>query len=622
MCGFVGCLHGKNNIDKTLMLKTIEQMNTMIIHRGPDDEGYYQDDYISLGFRRLSIIDLQAGHQPLSYDNEKYWIVFNGEIYNYKEIRKELENVGFKFKTNSDTEVLLAAYTKYKTNVCKKLRGMFAFVIWDKEEKVMFGARDNFGIKPFYYVSIEDNLYVASEKKALMQLLPAGQVSETALQNYLTFQYVPQPQSIVPNVQVLMPGHYFIKREDGPMKIERYWEATFLTTASRKRKDLSAKLETELRKVLIDSVEKHMISDVPVGSFLSGGIDSSIITAISSKFNPDLMTFSVGFDVDGYNEMDLAKETSDLLKVHNYSYIITPEEFMNEFSSFVWAMDEPLADPAAIPQYFVAREASKKVKVVLSGEGADEIFAGYNIYKEPNSLKLFKYIPHKLYGAINRLADIIPEGVKGKNFLKRGSTPMEERYIGNAKIFEEAEKQQLLKHYIDHIPYQNVTRPYYENSKKYDEITRMQYIDINLWLNGDLLLNADRTTMAHGLELRTPFLDKEVFEVARKIPSNLRVAKGTTKYLLRQSVADLLPPEVVHRRKLGFPVPIRIWLKNEMYEWAKNMIKESQTDYLFHKSVIYTLLEDHHSSKRDNSRKLWTVLSFMQWHKLFIEDLA
>jgi len=620
MCGFVGCLHGNQDIDKGIILDDIKNMNIMIAHRGPDDEGYFQDDDITMGFRRLSIIDLKNGHQPLSYENERYWIVFNGEIYNFKQLQKELMDMGFTFQTTSDTEVLIAYYVKYGVEICSKLRGMFAFVIWDKEEKILFGARDFFGIKPFYYTTVEEKLYFASEKKAFINLLPKGQINKLALQNYLSFQYVPQPQSIIPNVNVLMPGHYFIKKENSPVEIIKYFHATFTPITDKKKQDIIIDIGGKLKSAIFDSVEKHMSSDVPVGAFLSGGIDSSIITAIASKLNPKLITFSVGFDIEGYNEMDFAQETADLLKVDFNSYIITPKEFMKEFASFVWAMDEPLADPAAIPQYFVAREASKKVKVILSGEGADEIFAGYTIYNEPNSLRVFNYMPKKLHKAIRQMTEGLSEEIRGCSFLKRGSTSLEERYIGNAKIFEEFEKENLLKNYVPKYSYQKITQPYYVESKDADPISRMQLIDINLWLNGDLLLNADRTTMIHGLELRTPFLDKKIFEIARKIPANLRVAHGTTKYMLRQAVKDILPKTVVTRKKLGFPVPIRIWLKNEMYDWAKNMISESQTDYLFHKNMIFDLLEEHCIGKRDNSRKIWTVLSFMQWHKLFIEE--
>ncbi|MDT1958908.1 asparagine synthase (glutamine-hydrolyzing) [Carnobacterium divergens] len=615
MCGFVGCIHGDNqNHDLVDYEKTIREMNKLIVHRGPDDEGFFFDDHISFGFRRLSIIDVEKGHQPLSYENERYWIIFNGEVYNYIELRDELLKDGYTFETDSDTEVIIATYAKYKEKTAERLRGMFGFVIWDKQEKSVYGARDHFGIKPFHYAEEDGVIYFASEKKSIYQILKKKELDEVSLQNYLTFQFVPDPDTMTKGIHRLAPGHYFTKKLDGPMEITRYWEATFAPV--QKSEETFAK---EIKDALYDSVEKHMRSDVTVGSFLSGGVDSSIIVAIAREFNPKIKTISVGFEREGYSEIDVAKETADRLNVENISSIITPQEFMDEFPRFVWHMDDPLADPAAVPQFFLSEVARRHVKVALSGEGADEMFGGYTIYNEPNSLKTLTNLPNGLKKGLNHLAKIMPEGMRGKSFLERGTTPMEERYVGNAKIFEEAEKQKLLKNYLAGHPYQDVTRPFYDASKGYDPIDRMQFIDIHTWLNGDLLLNADRTTMAHSLELRTPFLDKEVFKVARTLPSDIRIANGTTKYILRKAAESFVPDNVLYRKKLGFPVPIRHWLKDEMNEWAKGIIRESATDHLINKQYVLQLLEDHCAGKADNSRKIWTVLTFMVWYKVYIE---
>ncbi|KRN56306.1 asparagine synthase (glutamine-hydrolyzing) [Carnobacterium divergens] len=615
MCGFVGCIHGDNqNHDLVDYEKTIREMNKLIVHRGPDDEGFFFDDHISFGFRRLSIIDVEKGHQPLSYENERYWIIFNGEVYNYIELRDELLKDGYTFETDSDTEVIIATYAKYKEKTAERLRGMFGFVIWDKQEKSVYGARDHFGIKPFHYAEEDGVIYFASEKKSIYQILKKKELDEVSLQNYLTFQFVPDPDTMTKGIHRLAPGHYFTKKLDGPMEITRYWEATFAPV--QKSEETFAK---EIKDALYDSVEKHMRSDVTVGSFLSGGVDSSIIVAIAREFNPKIKTISVGFEREGYSEIDVAKETADRLNVENISSIITPQEFMDEFPRFVWHMDDPLADPAAVPQFFLSEVARRHVKVALSGEGADEMFGGYTIYNEPNSLKTLTNLPNGLKKGLNHLAKMMPEGMRGKSFLERGTTPMEERYVGNAKIFEEAEKQKLLKNYLAGHPYQDVTRPFYDASKGYDPIDRMQFIDIHTWLNGDLLLNADRTTMAHSLELRTPFLDKEVFKVARTLPSDIRIANGTTKYILRKAAESFVPDNVLYRKKLGFPVPIRHWLKDEMNEWAKGIIRESATDHLINKQYVLQLLEDHCAGKADNSRKIWTVLTFMVWYKVYIE---
>jgi asparagine synthase (glutamine-hydrolysing) len=363
-----------------------------------------------------------------------------------------------------------------------------------------------------------------------------------------------------------------------------------------------------------------MRSDVPVGSFLSGGIDSSFIVSVAKEFHPGLKTFSVGFEQEGYSEVDVAKETADKLGLENYHAIISAEEYMNELPKIIWNLDDPLADPAAIPLYFVAKEAKKQVTVVLSGEGADELFGGYNIYREPLSLKPFERIPSVLKKMLLKLAEVIPEGVKGKSFLIRGCTPLEKRYIGNAKIFEEDMKKKVLKHYDQNMSYRDVTKPFFDESKDYSDVNKMQYVDIHTWLRGDILLKADKMTMAHSLELRVPFLDKKVFEVASKIPDELKTKNGTTKYILRKAAEGIVPDHVLNRKKLGFPVPIRHWLKNEMHDWATSIIHESKTDAYIDKSYVLGLLEDHCANKADYSRKIWTVLVFMIWHKIFVEN--
>jgi asparagine synthase (glutamine-hydrolysing) len=613
MCGFVGCMYNKPQKINTDMENQIKEMNTIITHRGPDDEGYYMDDYINFGFRRLSIIDIESGHQPLSYENERYWIIFNGEIYNYVELRKEMTDKGFDFATESDTEVIIALYSDIKEQVVGKLRGMFAFVIWDKVEQKLFGARDHFGIKPFFYTEKDDVTYFASEKKSIL-LAVDGKMDADSLQHYLSFQYVPEPNTMTSDIKKLLPGHYFTKKIGEKMNIERYWSPTFQPM------NLSeTQLTKEIREVLIDSVNVHMRSDVPVGSFLSGGIDSSIIVSLAKEVNPKLKTFSVGFERDGFSEVDVAKETAQALNLENISYIISPEEYLAELPKIIWHMDDPLADPAAVPLYFVAREARKHVTVVLSGEGADELFGGYNIYRESHSLRMFNYLPNPIKYLLKMLSRILPEGVKGKSFIERGVTPLEERYIGNAKMFEEKEKKLLLPNYKPNFEYTSVTGPIYNESKSYDAVTKMQHLDILTWLKGDILLKADKMTMANSLELRVPFLDKEVFNVAAKIQTDQKIKNNTTKYILRKAAEGIVPDHVLNRKKLGFPVPIRHWLKDEMYDWAVNLIRSSPTDDLFNKQEVFKLLEEHVANKTDNSRKLWTILVFMIWHQIYIE---
>lgn len=616
MCGFIGCVHDKAQNLQEADKQLFKNMNNLITHRGPDDEGYYMDEHVQFGFRRLSIIDLEGGQQPLSYENERYWIIFNGEIYNYVELREELRKEGLSFNTNSDTEVIIALYSRWKEKAVEKLRGMFAFVIWDKDEQLLYGARDPFGIKPFFYCETDEKTYFASEKKSILLAIKNNVLNYDSLQHYLTYQFVPEPETLTDGIRKLEPGHYFTKKLGAPMEMKRYWKAYFKPV-----KKSEADFVQEIKDVLFDSVKMHMRSDVPVGSFLSGGIDSSLIASIAKEFHPAIKTFSVGFKRDGFSEIDVAKETAEKLGVENISYVISPEEYMNEVPKIMWYMDDPLADPACVPLYFVAREARKHVTVVLSGEGADELFGGYNIYREPQSLEVFNKMPQFGKTFLKWLSKLMPEGMKGKSFIERGVTPMEERYIGNAKMFSEEEKRELLYTYRSDLHYTDITKPLYAESKGFDPVDRMQYIDIHTWMRGDILLKADRVTMAHSLELRVPFLDKEVFAVAAKIPTSLKTADGTTKYVLRKAAEGIVPDHVLNRKKLGFPVPIRHWLKDEMNDWAKKIIRESNTDHLIQKDYVLRLLDEHCQGKRDNSRKIWTVLMFMVWHQVYIEKV-
>ncbi|TWI54496.1 asparagine synthase (glutamine-hydrolyzing) [Halalkalibacter nanhaiisediminis] len=615
MCGFIGCIHAKPHQLDADREHQFKEMNDIITHRGPDDEGFYYDEYIQFGFRRLSILDLESGHQPLSYENKRYWIIFNGEIYNHIELRRELIEKGYSFSTHSDTEVIIALYSHYKEKAVQKLRGMFAFVIWDKLEQKLFGARDHFGIKPFFYYEKEDVTYFASEKKSIL-LAEDYVLNMESLQHYLSFQYVPEPETMTKHIKKLPPGHYFTQKPGGSLTIKRYFEANFQPI-----KTLESEIVKDIRDVLIDSVNVHMRSDVPVGSFLSGGIDSSIIVSLAKEINPKLKTFSVGFERDGFSEINVAEETAHALQLENISHIISPEEFVAELPKIIWHMDDPLADPAAVALYFVAREARKHVKVVLSGEGADELFGGYNIYREPHSLQIFNAIPNPMKQVLKVVSGMLPDGMKGKSFIERGVTSLEARYIGNAKMFEENEKRGLLHKYQPNVDYTTITAPIYHQSRNYDAVTKMQHLDIHTWLRGDILLKADKMTMAHSLELRVPFLDKEVFKVAAKIDSSQKIANNTTKYILRKAAEGIVPEHVLNRKKLGFPVPIRHWLKDELYEWAVELINGSQVDDLFDKQVVLNLLEEHVTNKKDNSRKLWTILIFMLWHQIYVEHI-
>lgn len=615
MCGFCGYI--SNNIELEPGNNEQNEMTAragIINHRGPDDAGYYTDDQVQLAFRRLSIIDLAGGHQPLPYENERYYIIFNGEVYNYVELRNELIKKGYTFNTTSDTEVIVALYADRGEDCVNYFRGMYAFIIWDKQERTLFAARDHFGIKPFYYMEREDGIFFASEEKSLLIGEDRHPVAEKALQYYLTFQFVPEPLTLADTIKSLEPGHYLLKKNGEPLQNKAYWEPAFAPV-----NQTLDEAKKKIQNVLIDSVKMHMRSDVPVGAFLSSGIDSTSIVALAKRFNENIKTFTVGFASKGYNEIDIARDSAEKLGVENHALEISPEMCMEELPKIVWHMDNPVADPAAIPNYFVAREARKHVKVVLSGEGSDELFGGYNIYREPISLKWFDSVPKPGKNLLHALATRMPAGMKGRSFLLRGTTPLSERYVGNAFIFNEKEKKYVLKTFSEQTPFTDITNPIYRRASENNKLDQMQLVDIETWLRGDILVVADRMTMAHSLELRVPFLDKEVFEVARTLPASLKTGEGTTKYAFREAMRGIVPDSILFRKKLGFPVPIRIWLKDEMYDWARKIINDSETDPFINKSYALKLLDDHREGLMDNSRKIWAVLMFMLWHQIYVE---
>lgn len=601
MCGFVGFadhIDDKKNV--------IEAMKQAIIHRGPDSDGTYIDDDISLGFRRLSIIDLQAGNQPIFNEDGSLVLMFNGEIYNYQEIRKTLIERGHTFQTESDTEVLVHGYEEYGCELLPKLRGMFTFVIWDRTKKKLFLARDFFGIKPMYYANMNGTFMFGSEIKAFLKH-PSFQkeLNHDVLEQYLTYQYSPSDETFFKGVYCLPPAHYLLY-ENGNVKLTRYWEPEFKEPDESKSLDEWAK---EIKKVMEDSVQAHKISDVEVGSFLSSGVDSSYIACLA---NVD-KTFTVGFKQKKYNEISYAKELSDILEVTNISKVITPEEYWDKLSMIQYYMDQPLADASAIALYFLGNETAKHVKVAMSGEGSDELFGGYNIYREPLENKGYDIIPLPIRRIIGAIASKFPKK-RGFNFLVRHSKTLQERYVGNAFIFDEKEKTQLLKQRSGVKP-TDVTKPFWNRVKGKDTVTQMQYLDINVWMVHDILLKADKMSMANSLEVRVPFLDKEVFEVASRIPRKYKVEGEVTKRAFRQTALEVLPEKVADKKKLGFPVPIRVWMREEpYYNRIKEMFTSEISKQFFDVEYLVKLLEQHKTEKYDNSRKIWTVFMFLLWY--------
>ena len=600
MCGFVGfCDDSKNK------KKIIRDMADIIKHRGPDSDGYYVDNNIALGFRRLSIIDLDKGSQPIFNEDKDKVIVFNGEIYNYKEIREELKSKGHKFSTNTDTEVILHGYEEYKEDILNKLRGMFAFVIYDIKEKSLFGARDFYGIKPFYYYYDNENFLFGSEIKSFLGNPNfKKELNKDMLSQYLTFQCSIGEDTFFKNTYKLLPGHYFIYK-DKELEIKKYYEVKLEPNDDKSLNEWVS----GIREVIDNSVLAHKVSDVEVGSFLSSGVDSSLIAKLSSVDK----TFTVGYDNKKYSEIDYAKEFSDKINVSNVSKKISKEEYFKEFSNVQYYMDEPLADASAVMLYFLSKTASKHVKVCLSGEGADEIFGGYNIYHEPYSVSWYNKIPYFIRKCIGIL--VYPfRNYTGFNFLYRRSKKIEDRYIGNAFIFEPNDAKKIVNFNYGNKTYKDFTKPYYDKVSDLDVVTKMQYIDFNFWLIYDILLKADKMSMANSLEVRVPYLDREVIEYASKLPSKYKIVGNETKYAFRKVAKEELADKVADKKKLGFPVPIREWLKeDDVYQEVKNMFLES--GYFFKPKKIIKLLDDHKAGKRDNSRKIWTIYTFLVWYQ-------
>jgi asparagine synthase (glutamine-hydrolysing) len=734
MCGIAGCLAlaPQESPDQNWVATATERIS----HRGPDDEGYFSDADVALGYKRLAIIDLsEGGHQPMRSADGRYWMVFNGEIYNYIELGEQLRREGVALRTSCDSEVLLETYARVGKDVVHRLRGMFAFAIWDTWTRELFCARDQFGIKPFYYTidqgparadpgpagqgAVQDaqpgpgpqarsggrhaapapaagaasppagflddwftpasrpggsgggrhaagngrqsppepgtggglpadscppgygpgpaaapafsagppqpgapgsamadlRLRFSSERKSLAEPGAIRALDADALRQYLSFQYVPPPRTLTPPIRVLPPGHALIARPGQEVDVYRYWRAEL-----RPARAPSAATPAAILAALRDSIRVHLRSDAPLGAFLSGGIDSAAICALAAEHRPDLQTFTVGFEREGYSEIDRAQETASALGVKSHPYVISPEEFFHHLPQIIWHLDDPMADAAAVPLWFVAREASRVVKVVLSGEGSDELFGGYQIYHQPTVVRAGERLPDWGRAPLAAAASVLPSGVRGKGLLERTSKPLRRRYIGNANVFT-SDRVGLIARGGRADPWE-VTGPVYDQAEEsgLDDVSTMQLVDINTWLVGDILVKADRMTMAHSLELRVPFLDREVMAVACRLARDEKVGAGTTKLALREAMSQVLPKAAAERAKLGFPVPIGHWLKGEAYGFADRLLRQAQTQEWINRESALALLERFRSGDPDVTwRHLWVLIVFSLWHQIYVE---
>lgn len=606
MCGITGFI---NKGSKTKKEKILKNMLNRIVHRGPDSMGIYVDEEIALGFRRLSIIDLKSGNQPIYNEKKDKAILFNGEIYNFQELRQELIEKGHKFTTKTDTETILHGFEEYGERIVDKLRGMFTFVIWDINKKELFGARDPFGIKPFYYASMGDTFMFGSEIKSFLEHPNfKKELNKEALRPYLTFQYSVLPETFFKGVYKLEPGHCFTIKK-GKLKIKEYYDTIF----NAKDKSIDEYIE-DIANEVKKSVEYHKISDVKVGSFLSGGVDSSYIT---NCLMPD-ETFSVGFKNKGFSEVDHAKDLSKILKIKNFSKIITPDEFFKELKNIQYYSDEPHANLSAVPLYFLSRLAKEHVTVVLSGEGADELFGGYDSYFVSSLDSKYRKIPKFIRYPLGKISQKLPK-FHGRNFLTKNGLPVEDYYIGQAMVFNENEAKHIVKDDYQHTKtVKQITKPFFDKVKDKDDLTKMQYLDMHLWLPQDILLKADKMTMAHSLELRVPFLDREVMNLARKIPTKYKLQNNTTKYVFRQAAYKILPEEWAKRPKKGFPVPFAKWiLEEKYYNKVKSVFSEDYVNEFFDQDQVLNLLEDHYKGHKNNGRKIWTIYAFLIWYKVY-----
>ncbi|MDR0916262.1 MAG: asparagine synthase (glutamine-hydrolyzing) [Oscillospiraceae bacterium] len=611
MCGIVGFFNERNSgIDNK---KVIADMAARIRHRGPDQGDFYVDGYISLGFRRLSIIDLADGSQPILNEDGTRVLLFNGEIYNYQALRAELLERGHVFKTRTDSEVILHGYEEYGEGILQRLRGMFAFVIYDTNTQTLFGARDIFGIKPLFYYQNDAAFMFASEIKAFLAHPSFKKaVNRERIPEYLCFEYIPSEETLFENVYKIPAGSYFTVKNNA-LTVTPYFELKYAIDGTKPIEFW----EDLIEETFGQSTVAHSISDVEVGCFLSSGVDSSYVVREMAKHN-NVKTFSVGFEEEKYSELKYAEEFAAFAGVDIFTKKISADEYFDAVPTVQYHMDEPLPNPSAIALYFLCRKAAEYVKVVLSGEGADELFGGYHYYREPLDFAKYMRVPKPIRKLLSVCAKALPQGFHGKRFLTRGAEDMDTRYIRNNYVFDHTERDAILSpviaQYATHNPAE-FTKVFFDECRDEDDITKMQYVDIKTWLQQDILVKADRMSMANSLELRVPFLDKEMLKTALGIPSKYRVNTETTKVALRGAAARQLPAKTAAMPKKGFPVPLNDWLKQDKYyEIVRRAFTSDDAALFFNRESIMKLLDDHRQGRAGNMKKIWSVYSFLVWY--------
>jgi asparagine synthase (glutamine-hydrolysing) len=626
MCGIVGIVNNQGSpVDQAL----ISRMCEAIRHRGPDEDGFYLSQGVALGMRRLAIIDLKGGQQPIHNQDRTAWIVFNGEIYNYLELREKLEKLGHTFYTNSDTEAVIHAYDQYGADCPKHLRGMFAFAIWDERTRELFLARDRVGKKPILYAQVNGQLIFGSEFSALLLHPAIGREIDTeALHHYLSFMCVPAPMTAYRAIRKLEPGHSLRWRK-GEIKIEQYWQPDF----SRKLKISEQEAGERAIEILRDAVKVRLMSEVPLGAFLSGGIDSSAVVALMSQESSEpVKTFSIGFDEQDFSELHHARRVAEHVGADHHEFIVRPDA-LEVLPLLVEHYGEPYADSSAIPTYYVARETRKHVTVALNGDGGDESFAGYERYAAMQLAEKYHRIPAVLRDSLVKQAiGLIPSSETKrsrvrdvKRFLQAASLPKVERYLRWVSVFDTAAKENLYSasflHETQSIRAADILTPWFARANGAGIVDAALLADINTYLPNDLLVKVDIATMAVSLEARSPFLDHHLIEFAASLPEKLKLRGLTTKYLLKRMLKKLLPAENLDRRKMGFGVPIGHWFRGKLQPFLRETIL-SETALrrgLFRPEAVRQLVELHTRGERDNSHQLWTLLMLELWFERFID---
>jgi len=626
MCGIAGFIQDKPSVgDQLDRAAVLTRMCTIMSHRGPDDQGTMIDDIVALGMRRLSIIDLAGGHQPMTSSRERFTIVFNGEIYNYRELRAQLKQRGINFKTNSDTESILRCYEEFGDDCVDHLRGMFAFAIWDAQNRKLFIARDRVGEKPLYYTVTNNGTFVfGSELKCLLQHSEVDRVIDPgALDSYLTFGYLPDPLCIFTNIKKLPPGPRltFI---NGKTRIEQYWDFPYDHTAARNEEDYV----NELRERLVESVRMRLVADVPLGAFLSGGVDSSTIVALMAReVSEPVKTFSIGFAEDSYDELKYARLIAKRFGTDHHELIVTPD-VCNVIDKLIWHFDEPFADQSAIPTYCVSQLAREHVTVALSGDGGDELFAGYTRYavdlKRQGFARLPRFVRENL---MKSLSERMPHGARGRNYLYNVALDPVDRYIDNISIFTNLNRGSLysedfLESLKQSVPAGDMYREYASRVTTGEAIDRLLYLDSKTYLPGDILTKIDRMSMAVSLEARVPLLDHELIEFVTRMPASLKMRGFESKYIFKRAIKGIVPDEILTRPKQGFGVPIGTWLNDQLRERMHETLCDPVTRRrgYFRSDYVDVLLDEHERGRRDHSQALWTILVFELWCRAFLDD--